>query len=83
MFVATAGVYVAQGAKVKYEVCNNSFDEAPNWEDATSMVLENKAYVFTNKEKKTGQSGVNVRVTITKGESTTPSYVSNIGGTFD
>ena len=83
VFVATAGVYVAQGAKVKYEVCNNSFDEAPNWEDATSMVLENKAYVFTNKEKKTGQSGVNVRVTITKGESTTPSYVSNIGGTFD
>lgn len=83
VFVATAGVYVAQGAKVKYEVCNNSLDEAPKWEDATSAVLENKAYVFTNKEKKASQAGVNIRVTITKGESKAPSYVSNLGGTFD
>lgn len=83
VLVANTGAYVAKGAIIKYEVCNNSFDTKPTWEDATKMVLDNRAYTFQNKTKTASKAGINIRVTIEKGTSTGQSYISSIGGAFD
>lgn len=83
VLVATTGAYVGKGAIVKYEVCNNSFDAKPTWEDATKMVLDNRAYTFQNKTKTASKAGINIRVIIERGTSTGPSYVSSTGGAFD
>lgn len=83
VLVSDAGMYSAKGAITKIEVCNNSFDDAPTWEDATIMFKAGKAYNFQNKEKTAEKAGVNVRVTIEKGESTAPSYITATGGSFD
>lgn len=83
VLVSTVGIYVAKGAVIKYEVCNNSFDSKPTWEDATIMVGAGKAYNFQNKTKTASKAGIDIRVTIEKGTSTMQSYISAIGGSFD
>ena len=83
VLISDAGMYSAKGAITKIEVCNNSFDEVPTWEDATIMFKAGKAYNFQNKTKTAEKAGVNVRVTIEKGESTAPSYITATGGSFD
>ena len=83
VLVSTVGIYVAKGAKIKYEVCNNSFDTSPKWEDATTMVEAGRAYKFQNKAKTASKAGINIRVTIDKGTSKMASYISSIGGSFD
>ncbi|WP_296142485.1 hypothetical protein [uncultured Anaerococcus sp.] len=83
VLISTAGVYVAKGADVKYEVCNNSFDESPTWEDATAMTMANKAFNFTNKDKTAEKAGVDIKVTISRGDAKGISYISAIGGSFD
>lgn len=83
VLVSTAGVHVAKGATVKYEVCNNSFDDSPTWEDATAMTMANKAFNFTNKDKVAEKAGVDIKVTITRGDAKGQSYISAIGGSFD
>lgn len=83
VLISTAGVYVAKGADVKYEVCNNSFDDSPTWEDATAMTMANKAFNFTNKDKVAEKAGVDIKVTITRGDAKGQSYISAIGGSFD
>ena len=81
--ITSVGVYVAKGAKVKYEVCNNSFDEEPTWEDATSATHAGKAYNFVNKEKTHEKAGVNIRITITRNDASNYSYISATGGAYD
>lgn len=83
VLVSTVGIYVAKGAVVKYEVCNNSNDSNPTWEDATTMVKADKAFNFQNKTKTASQAGIDIRVTIEKGTATMQSYISAIGGSFD
>lgn len=83
VLVSTVGIYVAKGAIVKYEVCNNRFDKNPTWEDATTMVGAGKAYKFQNTTKTASKAGIDIRVTIEKGTSTMQSYISAIGGSFD
>ena len=83
VLVSTVGIFVAKGATVKYEVCNNSYDSKPTWEDATTMVKAGKAFNFQNKSKTATKAGINIRVTIEKGTSTMASYISSIGGSFD
>ena len=83
VLVSTVGIYVAKGADIKYEVCNNSYDDSPTWEDATTMVQAGKAFNFTNKDKTSDQAGIDIRVTIDKGTATMQSYISAIGGSFD
>ncbi|MBM0047121.1 hypothetical protein JNO63_08535, partial [Anaerococcus sp. mt242] len=83
VLVSTAGIHVAKGADVKYEVCNNSFDDSPTWEDATAMTLNNRAFNFTNKNKTAAKAGVDIRVTISRGDAKGQSYISAIGGSFD
>lgn len=83
VLVSTVGIFVAKGATVKYEVCNNSYDSKPTWEDATNMVKAGKAFNFQNTSKTATKAGINIRVTIEKGTSTMASYISSIGGSFD
>lgn len=83
ILVSSVGVYVAKGAVVKYEVCNNSFDENPTWEDATNMVKAGKAFNFQNATKTSEKSGIDVKVTIEKGTSTGLSFINAIGGSYD
>lgn len=83
VLISDAGIYSAKGAITKLEVCNNSFDDAPTWEDATTMFKAGRAYNFQNKAKAAEKAGVNIRVTIGKGESTAPSYITATGGSFD
>lgn len=81
--ITEVGIYAAEGASIKYEACNNSFDEKPTWEDATAMTKAGKAYVFQNKTKTAEKAGVNVRVTIDKGSASALSYINAIGGAVD
>lgn len=83
VLVSTVGIYVAKGAVVKYEVCNNSFDAKPTWEDATTMVGAGKAFNFQNTTKTASKAGIDIKVTIEKGTATMQSYISAIGGSFD
>ena len=83
VLISDAGMYSARGAITKLEVCNNSFDTNPTWEDATTMFKAGRAYNFLNKEKTAEEAGVNIRVTIEKGESAAPSYITATGGSFD
>lgn len=83
VLISTVGIYVAKGAIVKYEVCNNSFDDKPTWEDATTMVGAGKAFNFQNKAKTATKAGIDIRVTIEKGTAKMQSYISAIGGSFD
>ena len=81
--ITDVGVYVAKGAGVKYEVCNNSYDDEPTWEDATVMAQANKAYNFQNNTKTADKAGVNIRVTIDRGSAAALSYINAIGGNYD
>lgn len=83
VLISTTGIHVAKGADVKYEVCNNSFDDSPTWEDATAMTMANKAFNFTNKDKVAEKAGVDIKVTISRGDAKAQSYISAIGGSFD
>ena len=83
VLISDAGIYVARGAILKCEVCNNSFDTYPKWEDATTMFKAGRAFNFQNKAKIASKAGVNIRVTITAGDSKAPSYITAIGGSFD
>ncbi|MDY2918038.1 MAG: hypothetical protein SOU08_00090 [Anaerococcus sp.] len=83
VLVSTVGIYVANGAVIKYEVCNNGKDSKPTWEDATTMVKAGKAFNFTNESKSNSHGSINIRVTIEKGTSTMASYITSIGGSYD
>ena len=83
VLISTAGIHVAKGADIKYEVCNNSFDDIPTWEDATAMTMANKAFNFTNKDKVAEKAGVDIKVTISRGDAKGISYISAIGESFD
>lgn len=83
VLISDAGIYSARGTITKLEACNNSFDDKPTWEDATTMFKAGRAYTFQNKAKTATKAGVNIRVTIGKGESTAPSYITATGGSFD
>ncbi|MDX5091611.1 hypothetical protein SD939_10375 [Lactobacillus crispatus] len=39
------------GSNVKVEVCNNAYDAAPTYEDATGPALARRGYIFTNATK--------------------------------
>lgn len=73
-----------ENATVKIEVCNNAHDVAPTWEDATSQVLINKAYMFTNKVKTATKWGIDVRFKITRKDGTTGNVdFYGLGGAFE
>ncbi|TPG71670.1 hypothetical protein EEL31_23920 [Brevibacillus laterosporus] len=79
----TVDATVPVGADYKVEVCNNSFDSNPTWEDCTNHVKFNRGFNFTNKTKTAKQWGVNVQLTHLKGNATERVIVRGFGGAFD
>ena len=74
--------YVAEGAVLTIEICNNANDAAPSWEDITTKVETAQKHFFTNDTKTAASWAVALRVKIDKGTSTAASYITQIGGNF-
>nr|DAE70642.1 MAG TPA: hypothetical protein [Caudoviricetes sp.] len=60
--------WTTSGGVGKVEVCNNGFDSNPTWEDATTMVVLNRPYLFTNSSKTASKWGIKIRITVTKNQ---------------
>lgn len=60
--------WTTTGGVGKVEVCNNGFDPNPTWEDATTMVVLNRPYLFTNSSKTASKWGIKIRITVTKNQ---------------
>ena len=74
---------VAKGAEGRIYACNNFFDEAPTWEDITSMVMSNLNYNFKNAKRTADKWGISVKIVVERKAATTNSYVYGIGGAFE
>lgn len=66
--VVVNAIYEAGSGGIVIEACNNAHDNAPEWEDITSEFLAGSAHAFTNKEKTAERWGVQIRITILKGD---------------
>lgn len=71
------------GSTLKVEICNNANDASPTWEDITTQAQTGQKYFFTNKTKTADSWGVNLRVSLSRGEASGACYVSSIGGNFE
>jgi hypothetical protein len=74
---------IPAGGTFKVEATNNPFDASPVWEDCTNAVIQGVAHVFTNKINTAAQYGLNIRVTVERGDALTACWVSGIGGNFE
>lgn len=74
---------VPVGASLKAEVCNNGFDTAPSWEDATAAVIYGHAHVFRNTVKASAKWGVNIRVRIKRNNALGNCRLYGIGGNVE
>jgi hypothetical protein len=74
---------IPAGGTFKVEACNNPYDVAPIWEDCTNAVIAGLAHVFKNKTNTAVQFGLNIRVTVERGDALTACWVSGIGGNFE
>lgn len=74
---------IPAGGTFKVEVSNNPFDTTPVWEDCTNAVLQGMAHVFENTVNAATSFGLNIRVTVGRGDALTTCWVSGIGGNFE
>lgn len=74
---------IPAGGTFKVEATNNPFDASPVWEDCTNAVVQGVAHVFINKINTAEQYGMNIRVTVQRGDALTACWVSGIGGNFE
>ena len=74
---------IPAGGTFKVEATNNPFDASPVWEDCTNAVVQGVAHVFKNKINTAAQYGMNIRVTVQRGDALTACWVSGIGGNFE
>ena len=74
---------IPAGGEFKVEVCNNPYDATPVWEDCTNAVIQGTAHVFENAANTAAQYGLNIRVTVNRGDALTACWVSGIGGNFE
>lgn len=74
---------IPAGGTFKVEACNNPYDVKPVWEDCTNAVIAGLAHVFENKTNTAVQFGLNIRVTVERGDALTACWVSGIGGNFE
>ena len=74
---------IPAGGTFKVEATNNPNDASPVWEDCTNAVLQGVAHVFTNKINTAATFGLNIRVTVERGDALTACWVSGIGGNFE
>jgi hypothetical protein len=69
-------------ANLEVLVTNNAKDTTPVWEDATTDVKNGANHVFTNQTAANGFA-FNFKLTVSRGDSDTGGYISNIGGAFE
>ena len=74
---------IPAGGTFKVEVTNNPFDASPVWENCTNAVVQGVAHVFENKINTAAQYGLNIRVTVERGDALSVCWVSGIGGNFE
>lgn len=74
---------IPAGGTFKVEATNNPFDASPVWEDCTNAVVQGVAHVFANKINTAARYGMNIRVTVQRGDAPTACWVSGIGGNFE
>ena len=74
---------IPAGGTFKVEACNNPYDVQPVWEDCTNAVISGLAHVFENTVNTATQFGLNIRVTVERGDALTACWVSGIGGNFE
>ena len=74
---------IPAGGTFKVEACNNPYDVQPVWEDCTNAVISGLAHVFENTTNTATQFGLNIRVTVERGDALTACWVSGIGGNFE
>lgn len=72
---------IPEDADLEVLVTNNANDTSPIWEDATTDVINGNNHVFTNQTATNGFA-FNFKVTVSRGDSNTGGYISNIGGAF-
>lgn len=71
------------GVNLLVEACNNGYDAAPTWEDATHVVKTGRIHMFNNTTKSADKWGINFRFRIEKGSAIFPVYFKGVGGAFD
>ena len=64
------------------EACNNGNDASPTWENIKPSIQSGYNYVFANKLKTAANWGVNFRINIQRGASSTGGYVYSVEGGF-
>ena len=74
---------IPAGATFKVEATNNPFDPSPAWEDCTNAVIQGVAHVFENTINTAVKFGMNIRVTVERGDAISACWVSSIGGNFE
>ena len=74
---------IPAGGSFMVEATNNPFDVTPVWEDCTAAVIAGLAHVFENNINTAVQYGLNIRVTVNRGDALTACWVSGIGGNFE
>ncbi len=74
---------IPAGGTFKVEVTNNPFDASPVWEDCTNAVVAGHAHVFANTMNTAASYGLNIRITVNRGDALTACWVSGIGGNFE
>jgi hypothetical protein len=70
------------GSSLTIETCNNADDPEPAWEDMTADYLAGTPHVFENDSKTAAEWGVNIRVTLERGDAVGACYVDSIVGDF-
>lgn len=74
---------IPAGGTFKVEATNNPNDVAPVWEDCTAAVIAGLAHVFENTINTSASYGLNIRITVNRGDALTACWVSGIGGNFE
>lgn len=74
---------LANGAKGAIYACNNAFDDAPVWEDITSMSTAGLDYQFKNAKRTADKWGVSIKIVVERGAAILDSYVYGVGGAFE
>ena len=74
---------IPAGGTFKVEATNNPFDVSPVWEDCTAAVAAGLAHVFENTINTAASYGLNIRITVNRGDALTACWVSGIGGNFE
>lgn len=74
---------IPAGATFTVYLCNNGFDSAPTWEDATSAVTGHLIHLFANTTKTAPAWGVGVKIEVTRGTGEGACYVSQIDGNYE